>query len=286
SLVGIFDEPFADSSALPTYEVASLARRHVTVSLSGDGGDELFGGYTRYARTLARSRAPAWARPLLRAVGRALPHTTLGRGRLLDWARTRAGTYAGTVALPLAPRDGGMAAPRLVPRDGEFVDVLGAAFADADARDFTTQMMLVDVATYLPGDILTKVDRASMAVSLEARVPLLDHPLVEFALALPPDLKIQDGVGKHIFRRAITGLVPDLVLRHPKRGFAVPLHAWFRGPLRHRVDGLLRANNPVHEFLDRVALRRLAREHLNGRRDHATALWRALALELWMANLD
>src|SRR5262249_35501440 len=148
------------------------------------------------------------------------------------------------------------------------------------------QMMLVDVATYLPGDILTKVDRASMAVSLEARVPLLDHPLVEFALGLPPDLKIQDGVGKHIFRRAITGLVPDLVLRHPKRGFAVPLRAWFRGPLRHRVDGLLRANNPVHEFLDRVALRRLAREHLNGRRDHATALWRALALELWMANLD
>ncbi len=284
-LVGIFDEPFADSSALPTYEVSALARRHVTVSLSGDGGDELFGGYTRYARLLRRPQVPAWGGPLLRLLGRALPHATLGRGRLLDLARTRADAYAGTVALPLAPRDGGMAAPRLVPEDGEFGDVLAGAFGDARARDFPTQMMLVDVATYLPGDILTKVDRASMAVSLEARVPLLDHPLVEFALGLPADLKIKDGVGKQIFRRAIHGLVPDMVLQHPKRGFAVPLSAWFRGPLRHRVDQLLQPDNAIYEFLDRGALRRLAREHLTGRRDHSPALWRALVLQLWMANL-
>src|SRR5207253_1535968 len=139
--------------------------------------------------------------------------------------------------------DGGMAAHRLVPRDGEFGDLLADAFAAAHARDFVSQMTLVDVATYLPGDILTKVDRVSMAVSLEARVPLLDHPLVEFALGLPADLKIRDGTGKRVFRRAIRGLVPPEVLDHPKLGFAVPLGPWFRGPLRHRIDRLATAED-------------------------------------------
>jgi len=285
-IVGIFDEPFADSSALPTYLVSRLARRHVTVSLSGDGGDELFGGYTRYLAALQRPDVPAWGRPLLRAAGRALPHITPGRGRLLDLARSRAAAYAGAVALPLAPVDGGMAAPSLVPREGQFGDILGDAFAGAGSRDFVSQMMLVDVATYLPGDILTKVDRASMAVSLEARVPLLDHPLVEFALALPAGLKIRDGVGKQVFRQAIRGLVPPPVLDHPKLGFAVPLGSWLRGPLRHRIDGLATANGGLYDFLDRPAVRRLVREHLMRRRDHGTALWRALVLQIWLAHLD
>jgi len=285
-IVGIFDEPFADSSALPTYVVSWLARRHVTVSLSGDGGDELFGGYTRYLDMLRRPDLPAWGRPLFRLVGRALPHLAPGRGRLLDRARPRELAYAGTVALPLAAVDGGMAAARLVPRDGEFGDVLADAFVATGTRDFVSQMMLVDVATYLPGDILTKVDRASMAVSLEARVPLLDHALVEFALGLPAALKIRDGAGKHVFRRAIRGLVPSEVLEHPKLGFAVPLGPWFRGPLRHRIDQLATADGGLYDFLDRAAVRRLAREHLLRRRDHSAALWRALVLQLWLAHLD
>jgi asparagine synthase (glutamine-hydrolysing) len=285
-VVGLFDEPFADSSALPTYVVSWLARKQVTVSLSGDGGDELFGGYTRYLDILRRPNIPAWWRPLLGAVGHALPHIAPGRGRLLDLARTRPAAYAGAVALPLAPRDGGMAAPRLVPREGQFGDILGDAFASARDRDFVSQMMLVDVATYLPGDILTKVDRASMAVSLEARVPLLDHPLVEFALALPAALKIRDGVGKQVFRGAIRGLVPPEVLEHPKRGFAVPLGPWFRGPLSHRIDQLAVADGGLYDFLDRDAVQRLVREHRIQRRDHSTALWRALVLHLWLAHLD
>jgi len=285
-VVGMFDEPFADSSALPTYVVSWLARRHVTVSLSGDGGDELFGGYTRYLDMLQRPDLPAWGRPLFRLVGRALPHVMPGRGRLLDRARPREAAYAGTVSLPLAPVDGGMAAHRLVPRDGEFGDLLADAFAAAHARDFVSQMTLVDVATYLPGDILTKVDRVSMAVSLEARVPLLDHPLVEFALGLPADLKIRDGTGKRVFRRAIRGLVPPEVLDHPKLGFAVPLGPWFRGPLRHRIDRLATADDGLYDLLDRTAVRRLIREHLMRRRDHSTALWRALVLQLWLAHLD
>ena len=285
-VVGIFDEPFADSSALPTYLVSGLARRHVTVSLSGDGGDELFGGYTRYLDALRRPDLPAWGRAILRAVGHALPHISPGRGRLLDRARSRQAAYAGTVALPLPPAAGGMAAARLVPRDGEFDDVLADAFRATGARDFVSQMMLVDVATYLPGDILTKVDRASMAVSLEARVPLLDHALVEFALGLPAHIKIRDGVGKQVFRRAIRGLVPSEVLEHPKLGFAVPLGPWFRGPLRHRIDQLAVADGGLYDFLDRAAVRRLAQEHLIRRRDHSTALWRALVLRLWLDHLD
>src|SRR5436309_10062084 len=284
-IVGIFDEPFADSSALPTYLVSWLARRQVTVSLSGDGGDELFGGYTRYLDVLRRPRVPAWSRPVLRAVGRALPHIAPGRGRLLDLARARHAVYAGTVSLPLAPAEGGMAAPALVPRDDQFGDLLADAFAEAGARDFVSQMMLVDVATYLPGDILTKVDRASMAVSLEARVPLLDHPLVEFALSLPAAFKIRDGTGKRVFRRAIRELVPPPVLDYPKLGFAVPLAAWFRGPLRHRLDQLARAER-LYTYIDRRALQRLAREHVLRRRDHSLALWRALVLELWLGHLD
>src|SRR3989454_616249 len=284
-LVSIFDEPFADASALPTYYVSQLARRQVTVSLSGDGGDELFGGYTRYLDVLRRPRVPAWSRPVLRAVGRALPHIAPGRGRLLDLARARHAAYAGTVSLPLAPADGGMAAAALVPRDGQFGDLLADAFAEAGARDFVSQMMLVDVATYLPGDILTKVDRASMAVSLQARVPLLDHPLVEFALSLPAAFKIRDGTGKRVFRRAIRELVPPPVLDYPKLGFAVPLAAWFRGPLRHRLDQLARAGR-LYTYIDRRALQRLAREHVLRRRDHSLALWRALVLELWLGHLD
>ena len=285
-IVGIFDEPFADSSALPTYVVSWLARQHVTVSLSGDGGDELFGGYTRYLDALRRPTLPAWGRSVLRAVGRALPHVAPGRGRLLDRARSREAAYAGTVSFPLAPVDGGMAAHRLVPRDGEFGDLLADAFAAAHARDFVSQMTLVDVATYLPGDILTKVDRVSMAVSLEARVPLLDHALVEFALALPAGLKIRDGVGKQIFRRAIRGLVPPVVLDHPKLGFAVPLSSWFRGPLRHRLDRLSATDGGLYDVLDRASVRRFVREHLMRRRDHSTALWRALVLQLWLDHLD
>src|SRR5438034_751202 len=199
---------------------------------------------------------------------------------------TRPAAYAGTVALPLAPADGGMAAPLLVPRDGEFGDLFAGAFEEAAVRDFTSQMMLVDVATYLPGDILTKVDRASMAVSLEARVPLLDHPLVEFALGLPAGLKIRDGVGKRVFRQAIRALVPSEVLEHPKLGFAVPLGPWFCGPLRHRIDQLAVADGGLYDFLDRAAVRRLAQEHLIRRRDHSTALWRALVLRLWLDHLD
>jgi asparagine synthase (glutamine-hydrolysing) len=285
-VIRAFDEPFADSSALPTLLVSRLAREHVTVALSGDGGDELFGGYTRYAELLGRRELrPAPLRALLGEAARLLPHMVPGRNRLVDLSRSRRGRYAATVASPLAAAEGGIARAPLAALGLSLDALLAPWFEEAAERDFATQMTLVDLLTYLPGDILTKVDRASMAVSLEARVPLLDHHLIEFAVSLPSRLKMRDGTGKWILREAIRGLVPDEVLTRPKQGFALPLARWLRGELRHRVDSLLRPDARVHEFVDPGALRRIALEHRIGRRDHSATIWRVLVLEVWLAAL-
>jgi asparagine synthase (glutamine-hydrolysing) len=283
SVVAGFDEPFADSSALPTYLVSELARRTVTVALSGDGGDELFGGYTRYRQTLARGTLPGLLRGPLGAVARLLPQAAYGRNFLIDAARSERGRYAATVASPLAGAEGGLAAQSVVQKMPPFERYLDDPFDESDGRDFMTQMTLVDMLTYLPGDILTKVDRMSMKVSLEARVPLLDHVLAEFAVSLPSALKLRDGSGKWILRRAAEGLVPAVALRKGKQGFAVPLGAWFRGPLRHRVDALTRPGSRLDPWVDRKALERTVAEHLRGRRDHSPVLWRLAVLDLWLA---
>ena len=147
-------------------------------------------------------------------------------------------------------------------------------------------MMLTDIMSYLPGDILTKVDRTTMATSLEARVPLLDHKLVEFAVSLPSGLKMRDGTGKWLLRQAVTDLVPPHVLQKPKKGFSLPIGRWFRGELRHRVDALCQANGRINEYVDPNAVRRLASEHLSGRRDHSGIIWRLIVLDLWLGFLD
>jgi len=282
-----FDEPFGDSSALPTYLVSRLARQHVTVALSGDGGDELFGGYTRYLELLGRRELrPRLLRTLLRRFARTLPAGAPGRNRLLDLGRTRFGRYAATVAIAAEPAEGGVALPD-VATDVEPLDhLLDRWTADTAHRDFLSRMMLVDVQSYLPGDILTKVDRMSMAVSLEARVPLLDHVLVEFALSLPASLAVRDGQGKNLLRRVLSNVVPPAVLDRPKRGFALPLGRWLRRDLNHRLDALLRSDSPIYEFVDPVPVARLVLEHRRARRDHSHYLWRLLALDLWARSLS
>jgi asparagine synthase (glutamine-hydrolysing) len=267
-VIAAFDEPFADSSAIPTLLVSELARKHVTVVLSGDGGDEIFGGYTRYFDFARRN----------------VPHGLLGRRRLLELSRSFRGRYAGMVAVPLAVAEGGIANPEVADAAGSLEDLFAGWFHQFGKRDELTQITLVDALSYLPGDILTKVDRMSMAVSLEARVPLLDHPLVEFAASLPAAFKFRQGQGKWIFRKAVADLVPPPVLRKPKQGFGVPLDVWFRGPLRHRIDRLLRSDAPVREYVDGAALTRLADEHQRARRNHAGVLWRALVLNMWLES--
>jgi asparagine synthase (glutamine-hydrolysing) len=283
-LVRTYDEPFGDSSALPTMLVSQLARQHVTVALSGDGGDELFGGYSRYGELDgARDARPGLVHHAVRAAAVRLPHSAYGRNRLLALSRGRRGRYAATVALSLPVEEGGVL--REVAPSLSLDHLLEQWFEPAADRDFLTQMTLVDLATYLPGDILTKVDRASMSVSLEARVPMLDHPLVEFAVSLPGHFKRRDGVGKWILREAVRGLVPDSVFAQPKRGFGVPLAHWFRNELGHRLDRLLQTDRAVYEYVDPPSIARIVREHRSRRRDHSTILWRLLVLDLWLEAL-
>jgi asparagine synthase (glutamine-hydrolysing) len=282
-IVAAFDEPFADSSAVPTLLVSRLAAAHVKVVLSGDGGDELFGGYTRYGDLAARGTVlPAPARALLGAAAARLPHGTYGRNRLLEYSRGWRGRYAGMVAHPLSVREGGVASEALLKAGHPLDTLLDRWFGAVAHRDRASQAMLVDLFSYLPGDILTKVDRMSMAVSLEARVPLLDHHMVEFAMRVPASLKMRDGTGKWIFREAIRGQVPDSIFHRPKQGFAVPLVHWLRGPLRHRVGALVAPHSSLAAWVDLCAVGRVVAEHQSGRRDHSGLLWKLVVLQLWL----
>ena len=161
---------------------------------------------------------------------------------------------------------------------------LAAAFAAVEHRDPASQLMLVDLQTYLPGDILTKVDRMSMSRSLEVRVPLLDHEMVELASRIPASLKIRGGVGKWVFIEALKELVPEEVFRRPKQGFAIPLAPWFRGPLSGSVDQLAAPASQIGTYVDVGAVRRCVDEHRSGRRDHSALLWRLLVLETWLTK--
>lgn len=286
TVAAMFDEPFADSSAIATFLVARLAREQVTVALSGDGGDELFGGYARYRSLLARG--PGSEGALRSSIGKAalrLPHIFPWRNRLIDLGRSRWGQYAATVTQPIRRQEGGVAAQMHAAQAASIDEQLQEQLAAVGGWDFAAAMMRVDIGTYLPGDILTKIDRTSMAVSLEARVPLLDAELVDFALQIPGHLRVTATESKRMFRAAIKGIVPDSVLSRPKRGFEVPLGRWFRGPLRHRIQALRALPEEMSEFVDQQSLNRLIGEHLFGRRDHSAVLWRVLVLQRWIGAL-
>ena len=284
-----FDEPFADSSALPTYYVSKITREHVTVGLSGDGGDENFAGYTRYARALALhrglDRGPGrLVRPFLALGGRLLPTGARGQGYLALLGADpveryyqimtggRIGALRGLLGADV--RDSVM--PGLGP------DRFRAHAGAGAAHDYVAALQRIDIETYLPEDILTKVDRTSMLVSLEARVPLLDHVLMEYVATMPTALKLSDAGGKAIFKRAMADALPHDVLHRPKMGFGVPLARWFRAELGdHAREVLLDGRTRRRGLLDTDAVAGLLEEHRSGRRDRATLLWAVLCLEEW-----
>ena len=301
SLPTLYDEPFADSSAIPTYLVSRMARRQVTVSLSGDGGDELFGGYSWYPRTVQ-----VWDK--VRRLPRALRRTTAGALAAVEARRPRRPGGAGRLARFVSPdRVGKLAALlghadeaedvhwALLSRwDGLPPVVLGTAEAPPappgweahpGLGDVPRRLMLTDMLTYLPDDILAKVDRASMGVSLEARAPFLDHRVVEFALRVPTAMKIRDGHGKWLLRQVLYRHVPRELIERPKMGFTVPIGAWLRGPLREWAEELLDEGRLRREgFLDPGPIRRRWDEHLSGRRDRADDLWSALMFQAWLGS--
>ena len=287
-LIEHFDEPFADSSAIPTWYVSEIARQHVTVVLSGDGGDELFGGYDRYfphPRVEQFDRLPVPGRQALAgAVWPWLPHGVPGKNFLRHVSRDENGRYLDSISLFHEDEKQAL-------YSADVRAALGHTSAQASlARHFDrftglsahSRMMRFDFETYLPEDVLTKVDRMSMAHSIESRVPLLDNEVIDFSASLPASMKIREGRRKHILKEAITGLVPAHILNRKKQGFGVPLGVWFRGGLTHVFADILGSPRARQRgYFQPAFIDRLVQEHLNGRRDHTLRLWQLLVFELW-----
>jgi asparagine synthase (glutamine-hydrolysing) len=292
-IVSYFDEPFADASAIPTYFVSELARAHVKVALSGDGGDELFAGYERYAVDWRRRHWSLLRRlgvaPVAAAVSRALPEGTPGKNYLNAMSLSRVARYVEEVshfsyAALARLADGPLAA--LLARAGAS-NPMSPSIARGCGLGFPARLQCLDIETYLPGDILTKVDRMSMAHSLEARVPLLDHTLVEFVASLPARLTLRAGKGKYLFKRALAGMVPPAILTRPKRGFGVPLRYWFREGLEDFLgDHLLGPDALSREYVRPGAVEELfSLFRRTGRSGYLEQLWTLLVLELWRRQL-
>lgn len=299
TLARLYDEPYADSSAIPTYRVCQLARKHVTVALSGDGGDETFGGYRRYRMHLMeermRSAMPqALRRPIFGMLGRLYPKA--------DWAprvfrakttfegiaRTSVEGYFHTMSLMRDPMRAELFSDRFKAELGGYsaLEVFDRHAARVDSEDPLALIQYLDMKTYLVGDINTKVDRASMAHSLEVREPLMDHELVEWMATLPSSLKIRGQEGKFLLKKALEPKLPDDVLYRPKMGFAVPLARWFRGPLRDRMrEAILGPRLAETGWFNRAYLEHLIEAHLSGARDYSAPLWSLLMFEAFLRNV-
>jgi asparagine synthase (glutamine-hydrolysing) len=293
----VYDEPFADSSQIPTYLISKLTRARVTVALSGDGGDELFAGYNRYAFAEKLAARLWYLPPAMRRAAAAMLKA------VPDRAVEALARFAPRELLPAQPADKLQKLAEILSCDPQGIYLrLVSQYADpaalargnpehalnwerygdlSDVSRLLERMQLIDTATYLPDDILQKVDRASMAFALEVRPPLLDHRVVEFAFRLPRRLRVRDGETKWLLRRVLDRYVPRHLVERPKMGFGVPLADWLRGPLRDWGEDLLDPARLGGGFIDVATARRLWDEHLSGRRNWAYALWNVLMFEAW-----
>ncbi len=298
-LIGFYDEPFADSSAMPTYQVCKLAREKVTVALSGDGGDELFAGYRRYRwhhyEEQVRSRVPAGLRaPLFSALGRFYPK--------MDWApkplrakttfqalaRGTVGGYFDSVSVLNDDLRQGLYsdAMRRELQGYHASEVVGRHMREAPTDHYLSRVQYADLKTYLPGDILTKVDRASMANSLEVRVPILDHKFLEWSARIAPHQKLRGREGKYIFKKALEPHLSNDILYRDKMGFAVPVAQWFRGPLRERVQEALSSEILGDTGLfDMNYIETLVKQHQSGVREHSAPIWSLVMFESFLRKV-
>ncbi len=295
-LAGLYDEPYADSSAMPTYRVCELARRTVTVALSGDGGDENLAGYRRYRwhtyEERMRSILPLGIRrPLFGALGRLYPkldwapRVLRGKSTFQALARDSVEGYFHSVSLLHDEMRERLFSDRFKSELSGYraIEVMRRHAERAPTDHPLSLVQYLDMKTYLVGDILTKVDRASMAHSLEVRVPILDHELVEWMSSLSPELKLRGREGKYLFKKALEPYLPNDVLYRQKMGFAVPLASWFRGPLRERVrDSLLGPVLADTGMFDRPYLKHLVEHHQSGFRDYSASIWSLLMFEAFV----
>ena len=295
TLIEHYGEPYADSSAIPTYYVAKETRRHVTVALNGDGGDECFAGYERYAAMRFaesyRKLPKLMRRPLIEQAVELLPSSDLRRTPIRSFKR-----FIKAASLPTAERylrwvsvlDSKAKADlytdefRRQMAGHEAVDFLSPWFARANGAGVVDASLLTDTMTYLPNDLLVKVDIASMAVSLEARSPFLDHHVIEFAASLPENLKLRGRTTKFLLKQALKKLLPAENLRRSKMGFGVPIGHWFRGEMKSFLRETLLAERSLRRgYFKPEVVTYMAEEHTSGRRDYAHQLWTLLMLELW-----
>jgi asparagine synthase (glutamine-hydrolysing) len=282
------DEPFGDSSALPTYLVSQAARQHVTVALNGDGGDETFAGYHKFHAALLAERIPDGLRGLVARAGGMIPP-----GARAHALRSRARRFLSKAALPPTERFFAwttvfdLPALRAVVANGlldpaRVLSSLEHTLDGARGRSALSRLLYLNARTYLLDDLLPKMDRMSMAHGLETRSPLLDRALFEYVAGLPDRLKRRGGRGKIVLKEAVRDLLPGAIVHRPKHGFGVPLGAWFRGELRPMVEDTLLGSGRLFRFLRPAALRALFDEHLAGRADRGHQLWTLLTLELWL----
>ncbi len=300
TLAALYDEPFADSSAIPTYRVCQLARKHVTVALSGDGGDENLAGYRRYRwhayEERMRSILPlGLRRPLFGLLGSIYPKADWApkvlraKSTFESLARDTVEGYFHSVSIMSDPlRDQLFSASFKRELQGyRAVEVLRRHDANAPHDHPVSRVQYLDMKTYLVGDINTKVDRASMAHSLEVREPLMDHVLMEWVSGLPAALKLHGREGKYVFKKALEPYLPNDVLYRPKMGFAVPLASWFRGPLKQRVrDAVLGKTLADTGIFNQVFLHDMVEQHQSGRRDYSASLWTVLMFEAFLRQLQ
>lgn len=297
-LSGIYDEPYADSSALPTYRVCQLAKKQVTVVLSGDGGDENLAGYRRYRwhtyEDRMRSFMPdALRKPLFGTMGRVYPKAdwapkifrakstfeSIGRDSLEGYFHsvsfnsneTRSALFSDSLKQQL--------------QGYQAVDVFRRYQSNAPVENPQSLVQYLDLKTYLVGDILTKVDRASMAHALEVRVPLLDHQLVEWMAGMPPGMKLKNREGKYIFKKGLEPHLPEDILYRPKMGFAVPLASWFKGPLKEKVKNSLLGNTMLDcGYFEKSFLNKVVEQHQAGLRDYSTTIWSLLMFDAFLQS--
>ena len=290
-LVSYFDEPFGDSSAIPTFIVSEFAVQHVKVALSGDGGDELFAGYDRFQalnKLRKMDRLPQVFRSFVSWTADRLPYSAYGKNYLHMFSRSTAlERYFESNFAPWLLRHELLQPDWMLPADGAYLMRSLAGFLLPGDADLLSQALYFETTQNLPGDMLVKVDRMSMANSLEVRCPVLDHELAELAAAIPHDWKIREGKGKYILLRALGNRLPEQLLNRSKMGFGVPLSLWFRGALRTFLwDHLTSDSLMARDIVSAAFVRQMLVEHDSGRRDNSHWLWSLLMLELWLKQLQ
>ena len=299
TLARLYDEPYADSSAIPTYRVCQLARKHVTVALSGDGADESIGGYRRYGLHLMEERMRkavphAVRRPVFATLGKIYPKADWAprmfraKSTFEGIARSSVEAYFHSMSFVREPLRSQLYSPSFKTALAGYSarNVFERHAANAGTDDPLALIQYLDLKTYLVGDINTKVDRASMAHSLEVREPLMDHELVEWLATLPSSLKIRNGESKYLLKKAMEPHLPADIMYRPKMGFSVPLARWLRGPLRARVrESLLGSHMAESGLFNVAAIRLLVEQNESGARDHSTPIWTLLMFDAFLRNV-